>query len=221
MDFKQFSSRYFDFWQFYNPGRNFPPEIKNTARVYFDRLKEKNIPFAVFDEACRCVEDEFSELPFNFNIVAYTFDLYISKLNEANEREHQFYKSNIPLPTEGKPLPPDKAALFKKRKEDLLAKAEQWAKDNDYYIKKFANDFKNITERIYAKRISQPEKAEPGFCSACNNSGWVSVLRDGVDWAKRCVCPKGQRIKSGAIATSDECIDAAQRNDGTLILVPF
>ena len=91
------------------------------------------------------------------------------------------------------------------------------------------NFLKNQKEsEIQNKFNSQFASPKPEECSACMDQGWVrfdlftgkpyEIPSGKKSFVKRCLCRRGQMLKNGEQATSEECQEAASINGGTLAM---
>ena len=213
--------RYLKFWQHFHPEQQINLNLQKTAHEYNDKCIENKIIFDKFDEICTAIENEFVELPYTFNLIAYCLDWILSEKQDQMQNQIDLDNQPIILPQEGKPIrlidnPNIKNAL------------EKIKKNNPALLK--------ILERINLHRV----KTTYHVCAACNNTGFVLF---GVDYlengnetievynhsknyyltkVKRCDCSKGQEEKQKCDKASKyECFEAARINSGEDKELPF
>lgn len=214
---KQFLDRFKEFWQTYNPGRQPTEDVVKSGRKCYQILASKRIDYRTFNRICTQLEADMPELPYSFNLAAYTIDAVLSEREEEAMRQNAYDARPVQLPKEGKEINIDRL----KPAIDILNK-------NCPEL-----GIRGLLERINAHR----KNIKTGYltCKACDNTGYITFsvwtdddgfkvimpnkvkVTDNPDYTmvKRCRCPKGQALKEDCRQASfAECGEAAIMNGG-------
>jgi len=209
-DLNNFISRYYDFWEYFNPGRSVPGGMAKLAKRYGNNLIAAKVTYHDFNRICEEIEHDLSELPFSFNLPAHVLDMLRIERDDAAMQQQQQDKRPIRLPIEGVAIDLDRSPHLRETVEKLRRSG--------------LTNWLGLLERINARRIaSNGEEEYSRKCAACNGTGFVGFYgffdhvsgrktgklhevtdRGGFEFVKRCVCSKGKRM-AGDIwqATSD------------------
>jgi len=208
-----FINRYIKLWRYFHPDYKLNADFQKVAIQYTERLKNKKVSYQKFDEILTAIENEFSELPYGFNLVGYCLDWVKAEHQLKMREEAEFHKQPIKLAPEGA--------------TDLLI--------NRPFIKSAIErnqgkgiDFIKLLSRAKYRKIS----LRHDLCYACDDQGYIlfggKYTEDSqtiepynnkktYDFTivKKCRCPKGiDKTKQCVLATISECQQAAQINGG-------